>query len=125
MIARMQEGLRQLTIIGEQHQSFTIKVQAANREHPHGHAMKKVLHGVSPTGIVQRRHDVLGFVQHQIHKRLCRGQVLPIHFHVIEGRIDLRAKFRDDLAVHRYSAGRDQHLSLSAGREPRARDEFL
>ena len=125
MAERFQQGLRQIAVIGQQHQPFAVEIEPADGKHAHGDTAQKILHGRPAAGIVQRRHNVLGLVQHQIHERLGGRQMFAVHLHVIPLRIDLRAEFRDHLAVDGHASARNQHLRLPARCQPGRRDNFL
>lgn len=63
MVARMKQRLGQITMIREQHESFAIEIQSADREHADGHSTQIIFHGRTTFGIIKRGHDVLRLVQ--------------------------------------------------------------
>lgn len=70
MIARMEQRLSQIPMIREQHEPFTVEIQAADRKYAHSDSVQKILDRGTAFRIIQRGHDILGLIQNQIDVRL-------------------------------------------------------
>src|ERR1041385_253590 len=112
-------------MIRQEHQPFAVKVQSTDGKHPHRYPTEVVLHRRSATWIIQRRHDILRLVQHEIDIRLDRTQMLAVYLNMDAIGIDLRAKLRHDLAVNRYPSRGNQFLGFSPRCQPRSGNDFL
>lgn len=125
VVPRVQQRLRQITVIREQHEAFAIEIQPADRKHAHRHATQKILHGRTPFGIVKRRHDVLGLIEDQIDIRLGGAQMLPVDLDVVAIRVDFRAKLFNDVTVDRHPARHNQFFGFAPRRHPGTGNQLL
>src|ERR1041384_7932751 len=91
-------------MIRQEHQPFAVKIHSTDGKHPHRYPTEVVLHRRSATWIIQRRHDILRLIQHEIDIRLDRTQMLAVYLNMDAIGIDLRTKLRHDLAVTRPAA---------------------
>ena len=125
MVPWVEKRLGEVPVIRQQHESFTIEIQAADRKYAHRHAAQKIFHGRAAFGILKRGHHVLRLVQQNIDIGLCGAQMLAVDFDMVAVRIDLRAEFSDHAAVDRDAAGRDQFFSLTPGGQAGSRNQLL
>ena len=125
MVPGMDQRLRQIAVVGQQHQPFAVRIQSADRKHADAHAMKQILHRRPAFGIAQRRHDSLRFIQHDIGMRLDRLQMTAIDLDVIPSWIHAGSKFPYDLPVHGHPSLRDHRLRLPSRRQPRTCNHLL
>lgn len=112
-------------MIRQQHESFAVEIQAADRKHAHADPMQEVLDRGTSLGIVQRGHDVLGLIEDQIHIGLRGPQMLAVDFDVVASGIDLGAEFLHHAAVDGHAPGRDQFLGFTSRSQSGTGDELL
>jgi hypothetical protein len=125
MVAGVQERLCQLSMVCEQHETFTVEIQPSDRKHPHGHSMQKILHRRTTFGIVQSGHHVFRLVEDKVYIGLRSTQMFAVHLDMILIRINLGAEFLHDMAVDRHAPGRNELLGLAPRRQPGTGDKFL
>ncbi len=125
MVAWMEQRLRQITMIGQQHEPFTIEIQPPDGENPHRHPVQEILHGWTAFGVVKSRHNIFGLVKDQIDKGLSGPQVFAVYLDVIPVGIHLGAKFFHHMAVDGHTTGGDQLFGLSSRSKPGPGYEFL
>ena len=112
-------------MIRQQHESFAVEIQAADRKHAHADPMQEILDRGTSLGIVQRGHDVLGLVEDQIHIGLRGPKMFPIDFDMVASGIDFGAEFLYHATIDRHTPGRDQLLGLAPRSQSGAGEELL
>jgi hypothetical protein len=125
MVARVQQGLCEISVIGQQHEPFTVEIQPPNGKDPHRDPVQEILYGWTAFGVVEGGHDVLGLIEDEIDIGLRCPQMLAVNLHVIAIGIHLGAEFLHHAAVDRHPSGRDQLFGLAPGSKPGPGDEFL
>jgi hypothetical protein len=125
--ARMGQSIRQVAVVSQQHQAFTIGVQASYGEHTYvaGHQLQ---HRRPVVGIL-RGGDYTGrLVQQEIAMRLsCRGHMdeLPIHGYHIRFGIGSRAELPYNPAVDGDTSLEDHILGRPQCRNTGMREYFV
>ncbi len=107
MVAWMKQRLREIAMIGQQHEPFTIEIQPPDWKDPHRHPVQEILHGWTPLGVVEGGHDIFGLVEDEVDVGLRGPQVLAVDLDVISVRIHLGAKFLHHMAVDGHATGGD------------------
>src|SRR2546426_10952089 len=122
--ARHQE-IRELAVVGEQHETGGMIVEPAYRINALPDAAQEGNNRGPTFGIAKGGDVTRGFVQEQVDAAGAARQQLAVHFDVVALGVGLGAKLRDHAPVDAYQAPDDQLLGLAARRDARPSDDFL
>ena len=107
----MSEPLRQLAVIREQEQTFSLRVETPDVEEPGKFWGQQIKDSVARVGILSSRNESGRFMQHN-RKRRLGAKKFAIDFDVV-ARARLRAEICADLAVDGDTPLRDQLITMS------------
>jgi hypothetical protein len=96
----LHQMIGKVAVVGQQEQTFTGVVEAADRIDSCSYAVKQVHYGRAAFGIVECGDVALGLVHQQINVPFGPVEKLPVNAYMIAFGISLAAKFDDDLAIH-------------------------
>jgi hypothetical protein len=119
----VQQRLGQGTIIGQQHQSLGVAIQAPDREEPRALAREQVHHRRTAFGIAHGRQHAGGLVCHPVDERLG-GDPLSVQRHLVASGICAVAQTRHP-AVDRNAALAQVLLGGAAGGDARGGQDLL
>ena len=114
LVARMEEAVAELAVIGEQEQALGVEVEATDGEQPLGARGQEIDHNGPALGIAPARHVTARLVQEHVAMRGNRGQRPPVDGDDVALGIGLRAGLAPDLAVDADAAGAEERLSPAA-----------
>lgn len=113
--ARMSEPLREIAIVREQQQSFSLSIQPPNVKEPRELSWQQIENGIARVRIGSSRNESGGFVQRNRERLFCVNK-LAIDFDVVAlGR--LRAKIGADAPIDRHASGNDELVAFAARRD--------
>jgi len=120
----MGETVRQLTVVGQEEQSFTFKIQPPDRVDSPLH-VDQVQHGRPAVGIADGR-DITGrLIEHDVDLGLFRLDAAAIHFNHILHRIHPGPQCGDNLVVDSDAARLYHCLSFTPGGNAGVCQDFL
>ena len=114
----VQQRLGHLAIVGEQQQALGLDVEPSDREQPHlprlggEHLDHRLAPHLRSVGVRGGAQHATWLVEQPVAQALPRER-LPVHAHVVHGRIGALSERRDD-AVHGHAPGTDEALGLPA-----------
>src|SRR5439155_10590131 len=117
--------IRELAVVGKQHETGGMIVEPADGINALPDAAQEGNNRGPPFGITKRRDVTRGFVQEQVDATGAARQQLAAHLDVVALGISLGAKLRDRAPVDAYQAPDDQLLGLAARGDARPSDDFL
>jgi|ERR1051326_2953086 hypothetical protein len=108
---RMRQSLREIAVVREQEQTFTLRVETANVEEPRKFRRQQIEDRVARVRIASRRDKPRRFMERD-RQRAFNMNELAVHLYVIAlGR--LRAEVCADAPVDRHLAGHDQLVTFA------------
>ena len=126
MMARMDERVSQLPIVGEEQKPGGVLIESADREQPRKTVGRHQLRNA--TSIMRIGHSAqisCWLVEHEHHLLFGKRNARTIELHHSAGRIDLRAHLAHHFPVHAHPPRSDELLRSTPTRNARAREEFL
>jgi len=119
----MFEKTREFAVIGEQEKTLGIDIKASDRNQA-GQMLRKIRkNGWASLWIARGRNQSSGLVVEPEPRRRCPGDRLAIEGDAVV-ILNRYGGMRDDRAVQRDAAGRDQALGVATRRDPGARKKF-
>ena len=117
------KSLRQVAIICEKKQTFSLRVQTSNIEETRKFFRKQIKDSIASVLIFPGRNESAGFVQHDAK---CRSDVdkFAIDFYVI-ARVRLCAEVCADLTVDGDATGGDQFVAMATRTDPSGSKEAI
>lgn len=123
LLRRMFEKTREFAVIGEQEKTFGIDIKASDRNQA-GQMLRKIRkNGWASLRIARGRNQSSGLVIQPKSGWRCRCDRLAIDGDAVV-ILNRYGGMRDDRAVQRDAAGRDQALGVATRRNPGARKKF-
>src|SRR5689334_23257653 len=107
----MSESLREIAVVRQQQQSFTLRVEPADVEEPRKFSRQQIENCVARVRIAARRDKSGGFVQGD-RERLLSVNELAIDFDVIS-LTRLRAEIGADAAIDCHPSGGDELVAFA------------
>jgi hypothetical protein len=124
LMRRVPEPIRELAVIREYEQAFSVGVEAADVEE----ALLTVCHQVSDARasmlVRHRRDDPSRLVQRQHHHARCRGNPRTVHVNDVSRGVDAGTKI-NDLPVDGHPTVGDQPLAPAPAADARSREHLL
>ena len=124
----MHEAVGQLTIVGENQQTFRIRIQAPNVEESlarHDAVSHKIADARSPKLIFHRGVHPTRLVQRKVLVFLIHVHAHTINANDVHVRVHAHALLADDFAVDLNAAFVDHQLAVTARSNARLRQDFL
>ena len=125
-VAGMRDPLRQLPVIGQQHESGAVAIEPADRNQRAERVREQVHHGGTASRVRAGREVSDGLVQNQVAPRLAQPpEARPVHPDVVERGVRTHPGNLHHLTVHGDAALGDHPLRAAPRRDPRGRDQLL
>ena len=119
----MEQRLGRRTVVGEQHETFGVVVEATHRKNPREAGRKKLDHGGTTPRIVPGGEDASRFVDEPVARPLCLKEH-PVETNLIHRGISAVAEARRH-SVHGDPTAREKGFAASARRHTRSRENLL
>ena len=105
----------ELTIVGEDEQSFGIKIKSADGFDPPLYALEEVSNGGSSEGIIEGRNTSPRFIQQEVYFWLKLTNQFPINPDMIPLGIGLKAKACNNRPVNLNPSLYDEFFGMTTG----------
>ena len=119
----VQQPMGQVTIVGEQEQSFGVLIESSDGVEPLVQ-VDEVHHGRPSFGVAGGGDDALWLVQHQVAHSGVDDDALTVDLYHVRHSVHSVAQ-GGDLAVDRHAAGDDEHFRGPPGGDPGRCKDFL
>lgn len=107
----MSESLSEIAVVGEENETFGLRIEAPNIEEARIFFGQKIEYGVASVHIFSRRDETRRFVQHDGEQSSGMNQ-FAVHFDIIaRGRV--RTEIGADLAVDSDAAGGNYFITMT------------
>ena len=110
----MRHLVREVAVVGDEDQTFGVKVETADGIDALAHAANEIDHGAAALRIFDRGHHFLRLVEEDVAVRLGLCDQLAVDFDVMAIGVRSRSELGDDAAVHGHAPFTNHHLGFTS-----------
>jgi hypothetical protein len=124
-VTRVQEAVRQASVVGQEEHAFGVHIETSDWKETHWLPFEQVEDGGTALIVLARGDIAARLVQQNIAQRGVLTERLAIHHDHIDGGIDRGPQPRDLFAVDDDTPRDDQGVGLTPGGHPGLRNNFV
>ena len=124
-IPGMSQSRRQISIVRQQEHTLRVVVESTNRIHIFAHAGHQIEDRPPVLRIETGRHEPNRLVEKKVPTALCAPDTTPVNTDIVSIGVGSTPELRDDLTVHRHTAGLDHAFGGTPRGDPRPGQDLL